>query len=298
MTAFASQTGSLGSSSWVWDMRGVNGRGLDLRLRLPDGMAEVEAALRAAMTARLARGNVSVSLRLLQDDSAAGLHLDAAHLERVLGALYTIGKRAASHGIDLAPPSAVDILGQRGVMLHGTGPAAQGQTSPDERLPAALIADFGPLLDAFCAMRAREGAALAAILRDQIDSIAQLTDAAATAAEARRNDARASLTAALRRVVEDISEIDEARIAQELALLAVKSDITEELDRLRAHVAAARDLLNTGGPQGRRLDFLSQEFNREANTLCSKAGSTALTAIGLDLKTAIDQMREQIQNVE
>ena len=147
-------------------------------------------------------------------------------------------------------------------------------------------------------MRAHEGAALEKVIADQLDQIAKLTDAAAIAAEARAPQVKENLTAALRRVIEDVGEVEEARIAQELAVLAVKSDVTEEIDRLRAHVAAARALLAEDKPAGRKLDFLAQEFNREANTLCAKAQAAALTAIGLDLKAVIDQMREQIQNVE
>lgn len=293
MTAFASRTGTLNASSWAWEMRGVNGRGLDLRLRLPESVDGLEAAVRGALAARLARGNVTVNLKLTHDETANGLQLDADQLDRVLAALDQVQDRALGLGITLGQPTAADVLGQRGVVLQG-----QAAREIDPELPAALIADFEGLLDAFCDMRAAEGKALHAVITDQINTISRLTDAAASAAEARRSEVSANLTAALRRIAQDVTEVDEGRIAQELALLAVKSDVTEELDRLRAHVAAARDLLSNGGPLGRKLDFLTQEFNREANTLCSKAGSTALTAIGLDLKTAIDQMREQIQNVE
>jgi uncharacterized protein (TIGR00255 family) len=162
----------------------------------------------------------------------------------------------------------------------------------------AILADFEAPLADFLAMRAAEGAALATILCDQLDQIAALTEQAARAAEARRADMAGVLRAQLARVMDNADGADPSRIAQELALIAVKSDVTEEIDRLRAHVAAARALLAETAPIGRKLDFLSQEFNREANTLCSKAQNTALTAIGLDLKSVIDQMREQVQNVE
>lgn len=293
MTAFASRTGSLGPNAWAWDMRGVNGRGLDLRLRLPDGVEGLETGIRSSLTSALARGNVTLNLRLTRDEATASLLLDIDQLDRVLGALDQIQDRALALGVTLGQPTAADVLAQRGVVMQGQGPQV---ADPD--LPAALLADFAVLLDDFCAMRAAEGKAIAIVVGDQIDTIARLTDSAITAAEARKPEVKSNLTAALRRIVEDIAQVDEGRIAQELAVLAVKSDITEEIDRLRAHAGAARDLLAKGGPLGRKLDFLTQEFNREANTLCSKAGSTALTAIGLDLKTAIDQMREQIQNVE
>ena len=147
-------------------------------------------------------------------------------------------------------------------------------------------------------MRASEGAALRSILSGQLDQIAGLVEQAAGAAQAREGQMAETLRAQLARVTDNADPVDEPRVAQELALIAVKSDITEELDRLRAHVGAARDLLSQGVPIGRKLDFLSQEFNREANTLCAKSQHTGLTAIGLDLKAVIDQMREQVQNVE
>jgi len=147
-------------------------------------------------------------------------------------------------------------------------------------------------------MRAHEGAALTTLLHSQLDDIAALLDKAAIAAKARRPQVASLLEIALARIGQDITEVDPARLTQELAILATKSDVTEELDRLRTHVAAARDLIASAGPHGRKLDFLSQEFNREANTLCSKSQDVDLTAVGLALKAVIDQMREQIQNVE
>ncbi|HDR29098.1 endoribonuclease YicC domain-containing protein, partial [Rhodovulum sp.] len=163
---------------------------------------------------------------------------------------------------------------------------------------AALLADLDRLIDDFTAMRAAEGAALEALLRDQLAQIADLVKDAARAAEARREHMAESLRANLARVLDNSEGADPDRVAQELAMIAVKSDVREELDRLSAHVEAARALLDADGPIGRKLDFLMQEFNREANTLCSKSQSTPLTRIGLDLKHVIDQMREQVQNVE
>jgi len=293
MTAFASRTGQTGGWSWAWDMRGVNARGLDLRLRLPDGVAGLEVALRTAIAARLARGNVTLNLRLTRVDAGQPLALDMAQLDRVLAALEQVQERAFAMGVTLAQATAADVLAQRGVIAQGA--SDEQDTS---HLFNALASEIDPLLDAFCAMRRAEGQVLDGVLAAMLDRIAALTDAAATAAAARRGEARAALTAALRRVFEDVPEMDEARIAQELALIAVKSDVTEEIDRLRAHVAAARALMAEAAPAGRKLDFLMQEFNREANTLCSKAQSTELTRLGLDLKAAIEQMREQIQNVE
>ena len=292
MTAYASRTGALGAMSWHWDMRGVNARGLDLRLRLPDGCDAVDRALRTALTKALGRGNVTVSLRLQRVDAQADLSIDPAQLDRVLRALDRVQERAVTLGVTLGQPTAADVLAQRGVMVAGGG------DENDSALTAALIADIGPLIADFIAMRATEGAALHGVIAEQLDTIAGLTTEAATAAADRAPVVRANLTAALQRVMQDVDMVDDSRIAQELALLAVKSDVTEEIDRLGAHVTAARALLEEGGPTGRKLDFLAQEFNREANTLCSKAQSAPLTGIGLALKAVIDQMREQIQNVE
>lgn len=273
-------------------MRGVNARGLDLRMRLPDGIDGLEAALRPALNAALGRGNVTVNLRLLREEKAQDLALDETQLTGVLSALDAVQERAFDMGVTLGQPTAADVLAQRGVLIAA-------KTDDDSAaLALALHNDIAPLLADFVAMRAAEGAALHAVVTDQLSEIETLTIAAAKAASARAPQVKENLTAALRRVLEDVADMDEGRVAQELAILAIKSDVTEEIDRLKAHVQAARDLLVDPKPAGRKLDFLAQEFNREANTLCAKAQSTALTAIGLDLKAVIDQMREQIQNVE
>ncbi len=293
MTAYASRAGSLGGTTWLWDMRGVNARGLDLRLRLPDGLGALEATTRAALTAGLNRGSIALNLRLSRGDTGQVLALDQAHLDRVLQALEQVQQRAFAIGVTLAQATAADVLNQRGVIL-------QGQVDEPEDVPLInmLQADVHVLLEEFIAMRRAEGASLHRIVRAQLDQIDALIAQAAALAHARHPAAQAALTSALRRVAGDIADLDQTRMLQELALLAVKTDITEEIDRLRAHVSAARALLADPAPAGRKLDFLAQEFNREANTLCSKAQSTDLTRVGLDLKAVIEQMREQIQNVE
>lgn len=273
-------------------MRGVNARGLDLRFRLPDGIEGLEPALRSALTQTLARGNVTVNLRLTREDAAGAITVDAAQLDSVLRALDLVQERAFAMGVTLGQPTAADVLSQRGVLV------TTAREDESAALAEALIADVAPLVADFVAMRATEGRALEQIVADQLDQIATLTEAAAQAAQARAPQVRENLTLALQRVLETTAEVDESRIAQELAVLAVKSDVTEEIDRLKAHVSAARALLENDKPAGRKLDFLTQEFNREANTLCAKAQAAPLTAIGLDLKAVIDQMREQIQNVE
>lgn len=300
MTAFASRSGAVGDHSWSWDIRSVNARGLDLRLRLPDGIDGLEAGLRKAAAARLDRGAVSIGLRLSRDTGSADLVIDPVHLEKVLRALDEVQERAVSLGITLGQPTAADVLSQRGVLTADAAQPAAAGDGDDQAgaLRDALLADFDGLLDAFCAMRAAEGGALQVILRDRIDAIDDRIGAAQSAAADRLPEARGALIAALDRLNAAATDVTEDRLAQELALLAVKADVTEEIDRLRTHVAAARDLLSRGGPIGRKLDFLMQEFNREANTLCSKSGSAELTRVGLDIKTLVDQLREQVQNVE
>lgn len=295
MTAFASGQGARDGASWSWDIRGVNGRGLDLRLRLPEGFAALEQQLRAAMAARVVRGNVTVGLRLIREQGGQAAGVDEAVLGRMLTALELVRARAGERGLPLPEPSTAEVLSLRGVLSMDHGAA---DPAADEALTAALAEDFAGPLDAFVAMREEEGRALAAIIGGQVDRIADLVEAAAAAAQERAPAVETALLAAIARLREAAPEMDPGRMAQELALIAVKADVTEEIDRLRAHVAAARTLLSEGGAVGRRFDFLAQEFNREANTLCSKAQSQGLTAIGLDLKVVIDQMREQVQNVE
>ncbi len=292
MTAFASRTGGHDRFAWNWELRGVNGKGLDLRLRLPDWIDGLEAGLRARLGQGLARGNVTVSLRLQTGDGAHIPQLQTAQLDAALEALAEIETRAMARGVSLAPATAADLLALRGVFETG----AQSETDTGA-LCAALLADFAPVLQDFLDMRADEGAALHEILNEQIARIAALTDQAAADAQARRPAMEAAFRASVTRLTE-AGAGDETRLAQELALLAVKADVTEEIDRLHAHVTAARALLTQGSPVGRKLDFLAQEFNREANTLCSKAQNAGLSATGLELKTVIDQMREQVQNVE
>ncbi len=292
MTAFASGKGAQGRHSWSWDLRSVNGKGLDLRLRVPDWIEGLEAALRARLGARLSRGNVTVGLKIQADEGDVGAQLNDVALEAALTAMAAVEARAMDRGLSLAPATAADVLGVRGVYETG------GEQEDSTALAKVLLAEFDAVLSAFVEMREHEGRALGAVMGAQLDEIDRLTEAAAVAAADRRPQTEAAFRAALERVMENADGADETRVAQELALLAVKLDVTEEIDRLRAHVAAARDLIAKGSPVGRKLDFLMQEFNREANTLCSKAQNGGLTSIGLELKTVIEQMREQVQNVE
>jgi len=293
MTGYADRAGSADGVAWTWEARSVNGRGLDLRVRLPEGFESLDAVLRQQATATLARGTVTVGLRVARSAGAAVPQLRPEALAAAVAAARAAEAAAAAAGLDLAPVTAADLLGLRGVM--------EADALTPAETPGVLAgarADIAPLLAALAAARAGEGAALAATLGSQLDRVAGLTAAARESADARATRTGALLRSRLEAVLAAVATVDEGRLAQELALIAVKADVTEELDRLEAHVAAARGLVAAGGAVGRRLDFLMQEFNREANTLCAKSGSSELTAIGLELKVIVDQMREQVQNVE
>ncbi|CRL09844.1 hypothetical protein NIT7321_00679 [Phaeobacter italicus] len=293
MTGFAAAQGTTGAHSWSCELRSVNAKGLDLRLRIPEWLEGFEPFVRGELGKALARGNVSMTLRINRnEDTGANLTINEAMLATVLSSMAKIEAAAKVAGVDLAPSTSAEILSQRGVL-------EQGNTADDPApIVAALKGAFAAILSDFVNMRASEGAALKAVLLDQLDEIDTLQSRAADLAEARKPQMAETLRNNLARVLDNADKVDEARVAQELALLAVKADVTEEIDRLKAHVSAARDLLAKGGAVGRKLDFLMQEFNREANTLCSKAQNSDLTAIGLDLKSVIDQMREQVQNIE
>ncbi|MCX7559781.1 YicC family protein [Sulfitobacter sp. F26204] len=292
MTGFAAATGADAPFSWAWEVRAVNGRGLDLRLRVPDWIDGLEIALRKRLGATMARGNVTCNLRLNRDESVGQLAVNEGQLENVLNALHLIETRAMDAGVSLAPSKATDIVTMRGVLEQ------TGFEDDAAALCKVLLDDFEIILRDFDAMRQQEGAALHAILSAQLEEVETLTAQATGLLAARKAEMSAALRKNLARVLENADGADADRIAQELAIIAVKTDITEEVDRLGAHVEAARLLLSSGEAVGRKLDFLMQEFNREANTLCSKAQMKELTQIGLALKAVIDQMREQVQNVE
>ncbi|UYP69793.1 YicC family protein [Thalassobacter stenotrophicus] len=289
MTGFAALERRDEHSHRSWDVRSVNARGLDIRVRLPDGVDGLEKEVRAALSAAVARGNVSVSLKVTPAGGDAPLRISPDALSAVLTSLKNVETEAHARGMTLAPMSAADILGLCGVLEVGTGAVV---TVPLE----VLISDLTELIESFNLMRAQEGAALRGILSAQVDEIESLTDAAVDLAQARSDHMAKVFAEAVARVQE--ANADPEKTAHDIAALAVKADVTEEIDRLRAHITAARALLEIDGPVGRKFDFLTQEFNREANTLCSKAQFSALTEVGLSLKTVIDQMREQVQNVE
>lgn len=292
MTGFASVQGAGLGFTWTWEMRGVNGKGLDLRLRVPDWIEGLEATLRARLTKALTRGNLQVSLRVSSDGAEGQLRLDETQLATVLQAMALIEERAMSAGVSLAPSTSSDIVALRGVLTTEAGEVDQAE------LRKAILADFEAALVSFVDMRKTEGQNLQEILARQMAEIKDLVTQAEGAIADRNSGQSERLRSQLARVMENVDTFDEGRLAQELALIAVKSDVTEEIDRLHSHVAAVEDLLATEGAVGRKLDFLMQEFNREANTLCSKSGDATLTQVGLALKTVIDQLREQVQNVE
>ena len=290
MTGFAAVSGDVESARWDWEIRSVNGKGLDLRLRLPDGCDALEKPLRDVAGKHLARGNVTVSLRLTERQSGGATELSPSGLEMALAALKKIEQQANATDVTLTTMTAAEIAAMPGVMI----------STPRERgnIPKEVLEQIPELLSTFSHMRRVEGASLGRLLRAQLDTMRNLVSDALETAEARNARQGDVLKEKIAILMEQTVAADEARLNQELAILSVKADVTEEIDRLNAHIDAAFGLLDKGGPVGRKLDFLMQEFNREANTLCSKSGSSDLTTIGLDMKVLIDQMREQVQNLE
>ena len=290
MTGFARRDGLRGAVRWHWELRSVNGRGFDLRLRLAPGTEALEHRLREVTQKHVARGNVSVTLALQRDSGASEIRLNEAALEQVLAALRLVRQKG-----DFEKPRAEAVLALRGVLEAGE--PVETEAESEARL-SAMLADYQLALDDLVENRAREGARLAAVLAEQINQIETLV-ARVAASPARGPDAiRRRLEEQVRRLTEAAPALDPDRLHQEAVLIATRADVAEELARLSAHVAAARDLLAAREPIGRKLDFLAQEFNREANTLCSKANDVEITRAGLELKAVIDQMREQVQNIE
>jgi uncharacterized protein (TIGR00255 family) len=289
MTGFARSEGEAAGTAWAWELRSVNGRGLDLRFRLPPGQDALEPALREAATARLRRGNVTANLVLRRAD-AGRLAVDPAALDQVLALALNLHARIPGS----APPQAAALLALPGV-LRANMPAEDSQAA----IPtAALAAGFNAALAQLVASRQAEGDRLAATLAGLLDEVAALHARAAAEAADQPAAQRARLLASVQALLAELPALPEERIAQEVALLAARSDVREELDRLASHLQAAHALLAEGAHIGRRFDFLVQELNREANTLCSKSASIALTATGLRLKATIEQLREQVQNIE
>lgn len=290
MTGFADSQGALDNVRWRWEVKSVNGRGFDLRLRFPLGLDGIEQAARVLAGERFRRGNVQATLTFEPQDGSRALKVDTA----ALAAAVRIAREVASE-TGLAPARVDGLLALKGVLVQDEALAIE--TPARAARDAALLESLSLAFDALVRARASEGAKLEAALAGLLGTIEELTrDAIAVAATI-----PARLRDKLLAQVNDLlasKEFPEERIVQEVALLAAKADVREELDRLAAHVEEARALIASCESVGRRLDFLAQELNREANTLCSKSADILLTRIGLSLKTAIDQFREQAQNVE
>ncbi|MEL6977136.1 MAG: YicC/YloC family endoribonuclease [Pseudomonadota bacterium] len=299
MTGFATvEAGAEGGDgpSWRWDAKSVNGRGLDVKLRTPAGWERQEALWRAAIAERFARGSLSVTLSWSDAAAEGRPTLNAAALDRAAAWAAAADRALARQGAPRRGVAPEALLQLRGV-VETTGPERRAER--EEAEIAAVAASLARALDQLAEARAAEGARLAEIMARVLSEIEALTDAAARLAEARAPSVKARLAERVAALLEaGAPPIEEGRLAQELALLATKLDVTEEIDRLRAHIAQARALMAEGAPVGRKLDFLCQEFNREANTLCAKSQDPALTETGLALKVAIDQLKEQAANVE
>ncbi|MDE0050519.1 MAG: YicC family protein [Rhodospirillales bacterium] len=290
MTGFARASGSSAAAGWSWEIKSVNGRSLDIRCRLPQGLERLDPAVRGAVSARLKRGNVTVGLRLSQALEAAAMRVNRAWLDELieLAAAYRANDA-------IAPPRLDGMLALRGVIEAAERPEDDAASAQDD---AAMLETLDTALAELVRERLAEGVEIAAALDKRIAEIDALTHRAEALAPSRQEALGARLREQVAALVDAGAPVAEERLAAELAMLAVKIDVTEEIDRLKSHCRAAARHLQEDGAVGRKLDFLAQEFNREANTLCSKASHAALTDIGLALKAAIDQFREQVQNVE
>lgn len=289
MTGFARTEGTLDGLVWSWELRSVNGRTLELRFRLPNGWDSLEAGFRDLAGKLLKRGNVTANLTIKRQ-SETRLELDPVALEQVLRIATDLHRRLPGS----PPPSAEALLALPGVLRQ----AQADQQEEKSAIAADVQAGFVEALADLVTARQSEGERLAAVLSRQLAEIASLRDTAAAQAAGQPAAQRTRMLENLHTLLRESPTLPEERVAQEVALLASRSDVREELDRLSSHIAAAHDLMAEGANIGRKLDFLIQEFNREANTLCSKSASAALTATGLNLKAAIEQLREQVQNIE
>jgi len=290
MTGYSGSDGVHAETRWQWEGRSVNGKSLELRFRMPPGFDGLEREARQRCQAVLARGNCSISLRIQREMVASEIRLSEAGLRQALAVA-----KAASEIADMPAPSLDSLLSMRGVVE-----TAESEESEEARqaLEAALLAGLSEMLDGLAAARAAEGDRLAAIVSAQLDEIGALIEKISGAASRQPAAIARRLSEQIARLTEGDMALDPERLHQEAVLLASKADVQEELDRLAAHIGAARALLAEAGPIGRKLEFLAQEFNREANTICSKANDIDVSHAGLALKSVIDQFREQVANIE
>lgn len=290
MTGFARREGTTGRHRWVWELRSVNGKGLDLRLRLPSGFEGLEVDVRRALSSRLNRGNLQVSLNVSVTEAKVEAVLNREALAAVQALRTELGDL-----VDPTPLKLDSLLAIRGLVEFREADENEAAAEARDR---AILEGLEQALDDLVAMRLSEGEALAAILSGHVRTIAELTQRVESDPSRSTEEIARRLGQQITLLTEAASGLDRDRLYAEAALLATKADLREEIDRLKAHVAAANDLLAKGGPIGRKLDFLAQEFNRESNTICSKSNAAAVTAAGLELKVVIDQFREQVQNLE
>ena len=290
MTGFARAVGARGAWRWTVELKCVNAKGLDLRLRLPGAFDRIEADARALLTKALARGTCFATISAQREGAGVQAQVNDALLAQV-----ALAAKAAAEKFGLAPPTLDGVLAVRGVV-------EVVEAVDDEATLAAAcagaLATLNEAVEALGQARRAEGAALQAVLSERLDAISALTQAADENPARKPEAVRARLAQSIAALMESGRGFDENRLHQEAILLAGKADIREELDRLKTHVVAARALLIEGGPVGRKLDFLAQEFGREANTLCAKANDVSLTQQGLELRAQIEQLREQVQNIE
>ncbi len=289
MTGFGRSSGRSGAWTWAWEIRTVNSKGLDLRLRLPPGFDAVDIEARAVISAALTRGACHATLTTTREGAGADVRINRAALDALIARLADVPLNAS-----VRPASLDGLLSLRGIVETGE---QEDDEASRARLAADVLAGLKAALEAVAAMRRAEGAAIGAVLGERVARIGEL----ARQAENAPGRGAEAVKARIARQIEALGltqGLDPARLHQEAVLLAARADIREELDRLHTHARAANDLLRKGGAIGRRLDFLAQELGRESNTLCAKSNDSALTAIGLELKVEVEQFREQVQNIE
>lgn len=288
MTGFGRADGSVKGVRWYWEAKSVNGRGLDIRVRLPQGHDQLEPKVREAVAKRFVRGSLTLSLNAQRDVAAVDIKVNEAALAQIISAVEQVRRLTGA-----AAPSAEGLLALRGVL-----DVSEADGALDEEVAAAMLASLEDALQTLAEARAAEGRRLTGVLEALVGEIEKLTRQVQVSPSRQPEAIRVRLREQIARLTDAAPALDPARLHQEAILIATRSDVEEEVQRLTAHVASARALLVDGQPAGRKLDFLAQEFNREANTLTSKAIDMEITRAGLALKTVIDQLREQVQNIE
>ena len=289
MTGFARVDGAAAGYNWEWEVKSVNAKGLDLRFRLPNGFDVIEASSRKFASEKFSRGSLSINLDLQRPERAPALAVNRDVLDQMIGLAAEYNGSKENVKVEM-------LFGLRGV-LDVVEDREEDEAEIEQR-DAAIAAGFSELMASLAKARSEEGARMGTIVDEHIEEISSLTSKAAALAAMQPVRRQERLTVQLEELLDGESAVAPERLAQELALIVAKGDVREELDRLVAHVGAVRDIIAEGGAVGRRLDFLCQELNREANTLCSKSSDLELTRIGLALKAAIERLREQVQNLE